>query len=127
PTPRKGAHHTLSPKDFKRHININGIRPTSVSLLRKAGLSAAVLALAISSAHANGTFIQPDPDFKGSASARSVNYAGGEATITGQAFTSGQLIVLRQNGQVICRKGPMLADQDVNFTLKVCFPADADV
>src|SRR5690606_16179800 len=57
----------------------------------------------------------------------SVNYAGGEATITGQAFTPGQQIVLRQNGQVINGKAPLLADQDGKFTFKVAIPADADV
>lgn len=110
------------------HININSIRRQPASLLRKAGLSVAVLALSISSAYAAGTFTQPDTSFKGSAGAwGSVNYAGGEATITGRAFTPGQEIVLSQNGQVISGTAPLVADKDGAFELKVAIPADADV
>src|SRR5690606_37864094 len=56
-----------------------------------------------------------------------VIYAGQEATVTGRAFTPGQEIVLRQNGQVISGDAPLVADDQGQFEVKVSIPANADV
>lgn len=109
-------------------LTINAIRPTSARVLRNAGLTVAALALSISSAYATGTFTQPDIDFKGNVSTQGgVVYAGGEANVSGRAFTPGQEIVLRQNGQVISGQTPVVADKDGAFKTTVAIPADAEV
>ncbi len=105
-------------------INVNCIRRTPAALLRKAGLSAAVLSLSLANAFAAPAFDQPDADFRGSLNAAGVVYAGSEAQLSGRGFTPGQEVILLQNGHTLTPEA-LVADKDGNLRAKVAIPADA--
>lgn len=107
-------------------INVNCIRRTPAALLRKAGLSAAVLSLSLSNAFAAPAFDQPDADFRGSLNAAGVVYAGTEAQLAGRGFTPGQEVILLQNGHTLTPQA-LVADKEGNLSTTVAIPAEAAV
>lgn len=107
-------------------INVNCIRRTPAALLRKAGLSAAVLSLSLANAFAAPAFDQPDADFRGSLNAAGVVYAGTEAQLAGRGFTPGQEVILLQNGHTLTPQA-LVADKEGNLSTTVAIPAEAAV
>lgn len=107
-------------------INVNCIRRTPAALLRKAGLSAAVLSLSLANAFAAPAFDQPDANFRGSLNAAGVVYAGTEAQLAGRGFTPGQEVILLQNGHALTPQA-LVADKEGNLSTKIAIPADAAV
>ncbi|WP_454003935.1 ATP-binding protein [Alcaligenes sp. Marseille-Q7550] len=105
-------------------INFNCIRHTPASLLRKAGLSAAVLSLSLANAFAAPSFDQPDPDFRGMVTAAGAVYPGSDAQLAGRGFTPGQEVILLQNGNALTQDA-LVADKDGNISAKVAIPAQA--
>ncbi|WP_341667991.1 glutaminyl-peptide cyclotransferase [Alcaligenes sp. SDU_A2] len=107
-------------------INVNCIRTTPASLLRKAGLSAAILSLSLANAFAAPSFDQPDPNFGGRINASGVIYAGSEAELSGRGFTPGQEVTLLQNGNPLTAQA-LVADKDGQINTKVAIPAQAAI
>lgn len=107
-------------------INVNCIRRTPAALLRKAGLSAAVLSLSLANAFAAPAFDQPDADFRGSLNAAGVVYAGTEAQLAGRGFTPGQEVILLQNGHTLTPQA-LVADKEGNLSTTIAIPAEAAV